>query len=85
MSEVGTGLQDFAQAFRSAGAKTVIAPIMRIDDEAALFLATQFYKHWSDGLSKPQALRAAQLDLRRARPPWQHPYFWAFYRLIGAE
>jgi CHAT domain-containing protein len=79
----GRGLADFARAFMRAGAKTVVASSLRIDDEAAAFLAARFYRHWLDGGSKAQALRAAQLDLRASRAAWDHPYYWASFRLLG--
>ncbi len=79
----GRGLADFARAFMDAGARTVIASTLRVDDEAAAFLAERFYLHWLNGESKARALRAAQLEVRGAHPEWGHPYYWASFRLIG--
>ena len=79
----GAGLADFARAFMQAGARTVVASAIRVDDEASAFLATRFYHHWLEGKNKAAALRAAQLELRDARTEWSHPYYWAGYRLIG--
>ncbi|MBC8423757.1 CHAT domain-containing protein [bacterium] len=83
LSGTGRGLMDFAGAFLQAGARSVIASTLRVDDEASSHLACRFYHHWLDGKSKADALRAAQQDLRAADARWRHPYFWAFYRLIG--
>ncbi|MFC1573021.1 CHAT domain-containing protein, partial [Candidatus Eisenbacteria bacterium] len=79
----GAALLDFARAFVGAGARSVVASTQRVDDEASHFLAERFYTHWLGGLSKAAALRAAQRDVREAKELWQHPYFWAFYRVIG--
>ena len=72
----------FAQAFLAAGAQSVIAPSIRIEDEAARYLADRFYRHWLTGQTKSSALRQALLDLSQARTEWSHPQYWAFYRLI---
>jgi len=80
----GAGLLDFARAFMAAGVRTVIASTARVDDEASRYLAERFYRHWLAGEDKPAALRSAQLDVREARARWRHPYFWAFYRVIGS-
>ncbi len=82
-SRSGAGLTGFARAFLAAGARTVVASTIRVDDEASRELAMRFYDHWLQGLNKAAALRAAQLDLREARPAWRHPYYWSFYRIIG--
>lgn len=85
VSRPGAGLMNFARAFLRAGSRSVIASTIRVDDEASHYLAGRYYHHWLAGKNKAAALRAAQLDLRAADPRWRHPYFWAFYRLIGQE
>jgi len=82
-SGAGRGLADFARAFMRAGARTVVASTLRVDDEASAYLAERFYRHWLGGKSKAEALRAAQLELRAARAEWEHPYYWSSYRLLG--
>ncbi len=79
----GGGVADFAGAFLEAGAHTVIASTIWVDDEAAAFLAGRFYRHWLEGMSRAEALRAARLDTRRANERWRHPCYWAFFRLMG--
>lgn len=83
LAGAGSGLMDFASAFLAAGARSVIASTLRVDDEASRYLASRFYGHWLEGKSRAAALRAAQQDVRAATPRWRHPYFWAYYRLIG--
>lgn len=78
----GEGVTDFARAFLRAGVGAVIASSLPVDDEAAAFLAERFYTHWMSGHAAADALRAAQLDVRAARSEWEHPAYWAFYRLV---
>ncbi len=84
LSATGSGVSGFAEAFLTAGARTVIASTHWVDDETSAFMAEKFYAHWLAGKSKAEALRAAQQDLRAARVDWNHPAYWAFFRLIGA-
>ena len=39
-----------------------------------------FYTHLRQGLSKAEALRAAQMNMRQKYP---HPYYWAGFVLTG--
>lgn len=80
---IGSGAGDFTAAFLAAGARSVIASTLWVDDEAARFLAERFYIHWQSGASKAAALQAARQDVRRHRPAWAHPSYWAFLRLVG--
>lgn len=83
LSTTGGGASDFGEAFRAAGARTVIASTLWVDDEASEHLAQAFYRNWAAGMGKAEALRASLLQLREAREEWKHPAYWAFYRLSG--
>ena len=74
-----------SRSFLDAGARNVVAPLIVIDDEAARTLATRFYFHWLDGRPVPDALRAAQIDLRDGDARWAHPFYWAFYQAIASD
>jgi len=80
-TDTGSGLNSFARAFLEAGASSVLAPVIRVEDEASRYLAQQFYHYWLQGKSRAASLKAAQLDTRNARETWRHPYYWAFFRL----
>jgi len=43
----------------------------------------QFYTNWlKKGMTKPEALRQAQLAIRKM-PGYQHPFYWAPFVMIG--
>jgi CHAT domain-containing protein len=79
----GDELVSLTRAFIFAGAPTVIASLWSVDDAATETLMISFYKHWlQDGMSKAQALQAAQADVRR-EPHWASPFYWAGFVLHG--
>ncbi len=41
-----------------------------------------FYKNWLNRMSKPYALREAQLELKKI-PQYSHPFYWAPFIMIG--
>ncbi len=66
-----------------AGARSALATLWLINDQAAARLVTAFYRQLQDaGVSKAQALRQAQLQLLADRR-YQHPGYWAPFLLIG--
>ncbi|MEQ9357203.1 tetratricopeptide repeat protein [Coleofasciculus chthonoplastes] len=68
------------RAFLYAGTPTVIASLWNVDDAATGLLMERFYTHWQAGMSKAEALRQAQIEVRKDYP---HPYFWAAFSLTG--
>lgn len=68
------------RAFIYAGTPTVIASLWTVEDKSTRALMTSFYAHLRRGLSKAEALRAAQTETRRNYP---HPYHWAAFVLTG--
>jgi CHAT domain-containing protein/Tfp pilus assembly protein PilF len=68
------------RAFIYAGAPTVIASLWSVEDESARELMTSFYTHLKGGMSKAEALGAAQDETRRTHP---NPYYWATFVLTG--
>jgi CHAT domain-containing protein len=65
-----------------AGARSALATLWYINDTASGALVTAFYKGLRSGLSRAQALRAAQRSLA-ADPRFAHPAYWAPFLLIG--
>ena len=66
-----------------AGARSALASLWFINDEAASALVSNFYGHLKQRkVSKAEALRLAQLSLLADRR-FRHPSFWSPYLLIG--
>jgi CHAT domain-containing protein/tetratricopeptide (TPR) repeat protein len=60
----GEGLLGLQRAFQIAGARTVVASLWQVDDEATQQLMSRFYDNlWRKQLPPLQALRQAQLSL----------------------
>jgi len=91
----GEGIIGLTRAFQYAGARSVLASLWRVEDEATAELMQLFYRHLRSGKAKDEALRAAQLELIRSplripdgRGGWTRrnaaaPYFWAALQLVG--
>jgi len=65
-----------------AGARTTVASLWPISDEATSKLMADFYGELKRGTGKAAALRAAQLNLIND-PAFNHPNFWSPFLLIG--
>lgn len=69
-----------------SGARSTVATLWRIDDEASATLISQFYEQLvqasKTGISKAEALRRAQLAILK-NPKYSSPYYWAAYVLLG--
>lgn len=66
-----------------AGARSALASLWYVDDEATALLIRYFYRALKqDGVSKAQALQQAQLRLIHQKYFW-HPAYWAPFLLIG--
>ena len=78
----GEGVLSLARAFQYAGARSVVASLWDIPDRSTALLMQRFYAGLARGLDKDEALRRAQLALRR-RPETSHPFHWAAHQLVG--
>ena len=66
-----------------AGAKSALASLWSISDEATAALMGFFYEsRKAGGVTKAQSLRGAQLALLK-KPEYHHPSYWAPYLLVG--
>jgi len=66
-----------------AGARSALATLWYINDQASSLLVTDFYANLKDShISKARALQKAQLTLL-ADPRFHHPSYWAPFLLIG--
>jgi CHAT domain-containing protein len=76
----GDDIVGLTRAFIYAGTPSVIASLWTVDDESTSYLMKAFYSHLKDGMSKAEALQAAQSETRKLYP---HPYYWAGFVLTG--
>jgi CHAT domain-containing protein/Tfp pilus assembly protein PilF len=91
----GEGLVGLARAFQYAGARSVLASLWKVADQATSELMKRFYANLKSGMPKDKALQAAQKELIRNRiqikdPSGRavkldasHPFYWAAFQLIG--
>lgn len=81
-TDPGSEVSSLADAFEVAGARTVMASLWSVEDEATKKLMLAFYTRLKQGSSLAQSLRQAQLTLL-ADPKSQAPFFWAPFSLYG--
>jgi CHAT domain-containing protein/Flp pilus assembly protein TadD len=91
----GEGLIGLTRAFQYAGARTVLASLWAVRDEATAELMIRFYRHLTAGEPKDRALQAAQRELlagpieipgpdgKPIRFDATAPYYWAAFQVIG--
>jgi CHAT domain-containing protein/Tfp pilus assembly protein PilF len=93
----GEGLLGLQRAFQVAGAKSVVASLWQVDDDATRKLMERFYENlWQKKLSRQEALRQAQLAMLRGElvrgaevektepgPRRLPPHYWAAFVLSG--
>jgi CHAT domain-containing protein len=67
-----------------AGARSALATLWFVNDQASAALISEFYTQWSRdrSVSKARALQLAQLSLLTDKR-YRHPCYWAPYLVIG--
>ena len=65
-----------------AGARSAVASLWFVSDEASTHLIELFYDKLSTGMSKAQAMRQAQLEMIEDRR-FRHPGYWSPFLVIG--
>jgi CHAT domain-containing protein/Tfp pilus assembly protein PilF len=79
----GEGLVGLTHSFMSAGSKSVVASLWKVDDRATADLMPRLYESLlQQGMSTGAALRAAKLKTMKEKQ-WRAPYFWAGFVLQG--
>ncbi len=79
----GGGVIGLSWAFLAAGCPTTVVSQWKAQSAATAQLMVEFHRQLTRGASKPEALRRAQLALRRD-PRYRHPFYWAPFVVIGA-
>ena len=79
--KIGDGVFGLQRAFQSAGARSVIMSLWKVDDVATQKLMAAFYKNWLEKKQdKRKSLSNAQKTLKKE---YKHPYYWAAFVLVG--
>lgn len=83
----GVELESLGVIAQRRGAKTVLASLWSIPEGGTAELMQNFYRQYKDGkggVSKPEALRQAQLSLLRGRGGnFAHPAHWGGFIVLG--
>ncbi len=78
----GGEITTLAEAFSTAGATTVLASLWSVGDESTKELMVEFYSKLAAGMSKAEALQAAEIKMLRD-PKFSRPLYWAPFVLMG--
>jgi CHAT domain-containing protein len=78
----GSGVIGLSWAFLAAGCRTTVVSQWKAHSAASAALMIEFHRQLARGRSRPEALRRAQLALRRD-PRYRHPFYWAPFMVIG--
>lgn len=79
----GEGPVGLTHSFISAGSKSVVASLWKVDDRATAALMRDFYESLlQEGMPTAKALRSAKLKMLRDKR-WSAPYYWAGFVLQG--
>ena len=78
------GVVGIARAFLGAGARSVIASLWAIDDEATLTFMRHFYEHLVKGQSASKSLHEAMKMMRESND-FNAVMYWAPFMLIGDD
>lgn len=79
------GVFGLQRGFKMASANSILMSLWKVDDEATCLLMTEFYKHWTNGYTKYEALKRARQTVRNhVDKKWNHPHYWASFILLDA-
>lgn len=79
----GEGIVGLTSGFMYAGAKSVVASLWKVDDDATAELMSHFYTAMlKDGLPPAAALKTAKWEMWKQQR-WRPPFYWAAFTLQG--
>jgi CHAT domain-containing protein len=76
----GDELLGLVRGLIHAGTQSALLTLWDVQDQSTAEFMASFYRRFSGGIKKPDALRLAMLELRDRFP---HPYYWAPFVLVG--
>jgi CHAT domain-containing protein len=82
----GMGSLSLNWAFNRAGARSTVISLWDVNDYASALIMSAFYRNLSRGISKPEALRLAQLEYINTHDElMSDPYYWAGFVYYGPD
>ena len=78
--DAGEGVYGLQRAFRTAGAKSVVTSLWKVDDQGTKDFMITFYQQMASVSNKRAAFRSAQLAMKKK---YKDPYYWGAFVLIG--
>ena len=78
----GEGVFGLQRGFKSAGAKTIVMSLWKVDDNATMDLMVSFYGYYLKGMSKEESFRLAREELRQKSEPGQVRPDWAAFVML---
>ncbi|MGH9440941.1 MAG: CHAT domain-containing protein [Thermoanaerobaculia bacterium] len=82
MFHAGEGIIGLSWALLAAGTPTAVVADWKTDSVATSRLMVDLHRRLLAGDGKAEALRGAELSLRRD-PRYAHPYYWAAFEVVG--
>jgi CHAT domain-containing protein len=79
----GQGVIGLSWALLAAGCPTAVVSQWKAVSSTTATMMVDFHRHLVRGADAPEALRQAQLALRRD-PRFAHPFYWAPFVVVGA-
>src|SRR5215218_8701411 len=77
---IGEGIFGLRRSFILAGAQTLIMSLWKVPDKQTRELMVEFYRLLKKGQGRAEALREAQLEIKKNYP---HPLYWAAFICQG--
>ncbi|XP_048588018.1 tetratricopeptide repeat protein 28 [Nematostella vectensis] len=79
------GVMGHTRAFLAAGARSVLATLWQISDEATLYFMKRFYRHLVSGRTASASLQQTIRDTIADKDKYSHPYYWGAFILVGDD
>ena len=76
----GEGVYGLQRGFIVAGTKYLLMSLWKVDDDATALLMENVYNEWLKSGDLPDAVKTAQLSLRKKYP---QPFYWGSFILLG--
>ena len=81
------GVWGLQRAFKLAGVNTIVMSLWKVDDLSTRLLMCEFYRQYINGISKQDALKAAQKYVREYTDDYgnrlfESPYYWAGFIIL---